>query len=182
MKYSSRTSVCIFSIAFIFFSMAATAQTQSGKTDASFILQLDSLFWKGYNTCDTSLCSKYLASDVAFYHDKGGPTLGKENLLASIQNNLCSNSTSYKLRREAIKETVRVFPLQKGGVLYGAVLSGGHFFYLSQNGQPEHLDGRARFTHLWLLQNGEWKMTNILSYDHGPAVKSAKAKSKTIKK
>lgn len=163
MKYKFYITTFIF-----FFAQQATAQTDAQKLTAT-ILQMDSLFWKGYNTCDTTLCSRFLAADVAFYHDKGGPTFGKDNLLASIQNNLCSNPATYRLRREPIKETIKVFHLQKGETVYGAIFSGEHFFYLTQKGQKEQLDGRARFSHLWLLKDGVWKMNYILSYDHGPA-------------
>ncbi|MEO5562532.1 MAG: nuclear transport factor 2 family protein, partial [Chitinophagaceae bacterium] len=48
-----------------------TAQEQlqnSSKTIVSF----DSLFWTGYNNCDTGLMKRFIADDVEFYHDKGG--------------------------------------------------------------------------------------------------------------
>jgi hypothetical protein len=154
--------------AVIFLPQFTIAQTDLEKLEKT-ILELDSLFWKGYNSCDTALCSRFLAADIAFYHDKGGPTVGRDTMLAIIKKNLCGNPATYRLRREPIKKTIRVFPMQKNGTIYGAIFSGEHFFYLSQNGQKEQLDGYGRFTHLWLLQNGEWKMTYILSYDHGPA-------------
>ncbi len=94
---------------------------------------------------------------------------GKDNLLASIQKSLCNKPETYRLRREAIKETTKVFPLQKNGAIYGAIFWGEHFFYLPQNGEKEQLDGHARFTHLWLLRDRAWKMTQIFSYDHGSA-------------
>jgi hypothetical protein len=65
--------------------------------------------------------------------------------------------------------TVRVFPLRKDGAPYGAVLSGEHRFHVREGSGPERLDGQARFTHLWRLEDGTWRMARILSYDHGPA-------------
>jgi hypothetical protein len=168
MKYKYYIPTFNFLIGIFCLLQPVTAQTDSQKLTA-IILERDSLFWKGYNTCDTALCGKFLYDDVTFYHDKGGPTLGRENLLASLQNNLCGNIATYRLRREAIKKIIKVFPMLKNGAVYGAIFSGEHFFFVSQNGQKEKLDGRARFTHLWLLQNGIWKMSYILSYDHGPA-------------
>jgi len=69
-----------------------------------------------------------------------------------------------KVRREAISGTIQVFPLEDNGKIYGAVLSGDHYFY-----QNETRTGIAKFTHTWLLKEGEWRMHRILSYDHRQA-------------
>lgn len=138
------------------------------------ILHKDSLFWHGYNTCDTSAFTEFFAEDVEFYHDKGGVTLGLRDLLSTFRQNLCSGN--FRLRREAVEGSVKVFPLKKDNVIYGAIISGEHLFYVIEQGKPEHAEGLAKFTHLWLLKNGEWKMTRVLSYDHGPVPYSNKRK------
>jgi hypothetical protein len=112
--------------------------------------------------------TQFFAEDVEFYHDKGGPKLGLENLRAVSEKGLCGNE-NWHLRREVVAGTVRVFPMENNRTPYGAILSGEHVFYINEKGKPEYLDGRARFTHLWLLKDGQWKMARILSYDHGPA-------------
>lgn len=142
------------------------------------ILHKDSLFWRGYNTCDTSLFAEFFADDVEFYHDNGGVTMGLAALLESFRKNLCSGN--FRLRREVVDGSAKVFPLRKDGVIYGAILSGDHLFYLTEKDQPERLEGRAKFTHLWLLRNGEWKMTRVLSYDHGPAPYANKRKETAL--
>jgi hypothetical protein len=147
-----------FSIAHVF------AQAEDEKLAAT-ILHQDSLFWITYNTCDTVANKKFFTADVEFYHDKGGVTLGAEALSGSMKKNLCS-TPGYHLRREAVAGTVKVFPLKRGNEIYGAILSGEHLFYITESGKPEYLDGQARFTHLWLLNEGQWKMARILSYDH----------------
>ena len=86
--------------------------------------------------------------------------------MGDIKKNLCSG-TGHAMRREALAETVHVFPLEKDHVVYGAVMSGEHVFFIRDTDKPEVLDGQARFTHLWLLRAGTWKMARILSYDHG---------------
>lgn len=142
------------------------AQTTTLQLD-EIILRYDSLFWKAYNSCDTTQFKSFFTSDVEFYHDKGGITHGLDKLIAVTKNNLCG-ANDFRLRREAVPGTVKVFPLQNGDVIYGAIISGEHVFYIRQGGK-ERLDGLAKFTHLWLLKDGAWKMTRILSYDHGPA-------------
>jgi hypothetical protein len=144
-----------------------TAET-GGKDVEAAVLQRDRDFWKAYNACDVKGMEGFFTEDVEFYHDRGGPTLGRASLMATIRDNLCSKP-DWRLRREPVEGTVRVFPLQKDGVTYGAVLSGENVFYIHEGAQPGRLDGRARFTHLLLLKDGVWRMSRILSYDHGPA-------------
>lgn len=142
-----------------------------GQTDEEIklkILSFDKEFWIGYNTCDTEKIKFYIDENIEFYHDKGGITFGNVNLVESIRKNLCSDN-NFKIRREVIPNTVDFYTLKKDNIIYGAILSGEHYFYISQDEKKESLNGRAKFTHLWLLKNGLWKMTRILSYNHGPA-------------
>jgi hypothetical protein len=106
--------------------------------------------------------------DVEFYHDKGGPTIGFDNFMNAVETGLCGNPDS-RLRREAVGRTVQIFPLESQNKVYGAIISGEHVFYVNEKGKPEFLDGRARFLQMWLLKDGSWKMSRIMSYDHGPA-------------
>jgi len=56
-----------------------------------------------------------------------------------LRKNLYGN-TNFRLRREAIADIAKVFPLQKNGAIYGAVPSGEHYFYISDSAQT----GRSR--------------------------------------
>ena len=147
--------------------MSLIAQTDEDEFTET-ILRQDRLFWDAYNHCDTEKERQFFTPDVEFYHDKGGITLGVEALIATVKKNLCSNE-NYRVRREAVAGTVRVFPLRNAGVIYGVVIAGDHSFYVSENGKPERLDGLAKFFHVWLLKDGAWKMARVISYDHQPA-------------
>jgi hypothetical protein len=150
-----------------FASCEAIAQTEQEKLTA-VILEKDSRFWTAYNTCDTEKFRSFFTDDVEFYHDKGGVTLGIDALTESVKKNLCGTN-NFRLRREPVAGTIKVFPLRKGNEIYGAIMSGEHVFYVTENGKPEFLDGRANFTHLWLIRNGDYKMARVLSFDHRPA-------------
>jgi hypothetical protein len=147
---------------------ALRAQDNDSQLSA-IILHRDSLFWQAYNSCDVENMKSFFTEDVEFYHDKGGVTIGLETLLASMKSGICGTKDSSRLRREEVKGSVHVFPMRSSGVIYGAILSGEHQFYVILPGKHGRLDGLAKFTHLWLLKNGVWKMSRILSYDHGPA-------------
>ena len=165
---------CLINIALVIllavnpFFKKASAQTEQQKLEATILFK-DSLFWTAYNNCDTQNFPDFFSNDVEFYHDKGGITNGLESLTNNMKKNLCSNE-NFRLRREAVAGTVKVFPLQQSNVIYGAIISGSHVFYINEKDKKERLDGLAKFTHVWILKDSAWKMSRILSYDHGPAL------------
>lgn len=164
---------------FLLLCSGALHAQQTNQELSATIRGLDSLFWDAYNKCDTAKISSFFTDDVEFYHDKGGPTYGLPALAQSFSKNLCSNST-WHLRREAVEGSYKVFPMKQDNVIYGAILYGEHMFYIVETGKGERLDGLARFTHLWLLKDGAWKMKRVLSYDHGPATYRNKRKEITL--
>lgn len=163
MNRSLRTTLLIVSLSLSALPGPLHAQTEDQKITA-LIVEQDRLFWHAYNTCDGEAFRRFITDDVEFYHDKGGITLGIDALTDSFKKNLCGSNN--KVRREAVPGSVKVSLLRNGKEIYGAVMSGEHLFYLTQPGKPESLDGRANFTHLWLIKNGTAKMSRILSYDH----------------
>jgi hypothetical protein len=155
----------------ILFHLPAIAQNE--KTDEKVALeatiqQEDAAFWEAYNRCDVEKMSQFFWPDIEFYHDKGGLTVGLGPFVEILKTGLCGKPT-FRLRREAIPDTVKIYPLQKNGTTYGAVLSGEHYFYINDNGKPEYRDGVAKFFHVWLLKEGKWKMGRAVSYDHRDA-------------
>ncbi|WP_291907285.1 nuclear transport factor 2 family protein [Chitinophaga sp. CB10] len=158
------TCICL-----LFTSIISAAQLPE-KYVTPVVTRLDSLFWQAYNTCDIARFHGLLADDVEFYHDKGGSLTGIDPLAASIRENLCSNREHFKLRRAAIPGTVKVFLLENNHEVYGALVTGMHVFYITEDGKPEYADGKSRFEMLWLLKDGQWKVARVFSYDHGPAL------------
>ena len=154
---------------------------QTDQELSTFITHQDSLFWDAYNRCDTAAMGSFFISDVEFYHDKGGATIGLPALVGSFSKNLCSNS-NWHLRRDPVPGSYKVFSLKKDNVIYGAILSGEHVFYIVETGKGPQLDGHASFTHLWLKRDGVWKMKNVLSYNHGPATYQNKRKEIALPK
>ena len=122
------------------------------------------LFNASFNTCDIPELEKLVSDDFEFYHDKGGLMGSKAEFIEKTKSGLCK--LSYKARRELVEESLEVFPLYKDGVVYGAVQTGRHNFYAKEKDKPEYLTSTAVFTHVWLLENGNWKLKRVLSYDH----------------
>jgi hypothetical protein len=168
LENSMKMPWCVrLSLTVLFCCFTVFAQSPKDKL-AETILHEDAQFWDAYNRCDVEKMSQFFWPDIEFYHDKGGPTIGASALTETLSNGLCGKPT-FRLRREAIPETIKVFPLQKNGVTYGAVLSGEHYFYINDKGKTEYRDGMARFFHVWLLKDGTWKMASVTSYDHHEA-------------
>jgi ketosteroid isomerase-like protein len=151
-------------IAFLFYHVTVAQDTLQAT-----IIQKDSLFWQAYNNCDTAGMMKYVAADIEFFHDKGGITRGRDALAMSFARNICSQRDSFHLRRQAVPASIRLYPMQDGDKAYGMVISGDHLFYVGRKGKKEHAEGLAKFFHLWVFENGEWRMKRIISYDHQPA-------------
>lgn len=132
------------------------------------VRQFDQAYWDAYNQCDVKKLVQLNTADMEFYHDMGGVMLGQAKFASAIENNICGNPAN-RVRREAVADTVRIFPMRDKGQLYGAVVSGEHLFYNQAKGGPEVLGARARFTHMLLLKDGAWKVSRILSFDHAAA-------------
>ncbi|NML20864.1 nuclear transport factor 2 family protein [Pseudoflavitalea sp. G-6-1-2] len=155
-----------FIACFLFVSSSSLTAQENDQQLTDTILRLDRLFWDSYNNCDLEKFAGFFTDDVEFYHDKGGVTIGVKDLTASMRNGLCADRDNFKLRREAVSGSVKVFPLRKNNVIYGAIISGEHIFNVQEKGKKESAEGLANFTHLWLLKDGVWKMARVLSFDH----------------
>lgn len=153
-----------FFLAFgVFASFFANAQSALFKT----IQKQDSLMFEvTFNTCDLRPLEYLVSENFEFYHDKGGITNGKRDFINSLKNGLCAHTESYQSRRALVKGSMEVYPLEKNGVLYGAIQSGRHRFYETVKGKSERFASIARFSHVWLLEDGVWKFVRGLSFDH----------------
>ncbi len=124
------------------------------------------LFNIGFNTCNMSPFEEVVSEDFEFYHDKGGITNSKSEFIQAFKEGLCKSPSTYQSRRELVAGSLEVFELKNNGEVYGAIQKGVHRFYEKSVGKAETTGNIARFTHLWLLENNEWKLARSLSYDH----------------
>jgi CubicO group peptidase (beta-lactamase class C family) len=154
-------------IGILFFSIqAGYSQVEKNSELFKTIISKDNLLFNvGFNTCDISQFENLLSDKFEFYHDKDSIS-NKKQFLHNLRNGLCISPTTYQSRRELLPESTEIYPLYKKDKLYGAIQVGVHQFYETVNKQKEVFGSSAKFTHLWLLENGVWKLTKSLSYDH----------------
>lgn len=126
-------------------------------------MQDNLVFNQGFNNCDTAQLRKLLSDDLEFYHDQNGLLTSKEILLQNIPN-LCQ--MNYKPTRVLVNNSLQVFPLYANGKIYGAIQTGIHEFYGEEEGKSKYLTSTAKFSHVWIIESGLWKLKRILSYDH----------------
>lgn len=132
------------------------AQTKTPPDGLSRTLaSLDAALFDSAYRCELEKLGSFFADGVEFYHDQSGVTLGRQNVVESVKNNVCG-----KVRRELVKGTLQAFPMHG----YGAVQMGVHRFHHPK--APSEPAGEARFIHLWQNKDGAWKITRVISYDH----------------
>jgi hypothetical protein len=125
------------------------------------------VFEQGFNNCDLEALAGVIHPQLRFYHDVGGQQ-DRDAFLAAMRANICPASGPKPIR-VLDPDSVQVFPLYDGGVLYGAIHSGVHWFDLREPGKPDVRTGVARFTGVYVLEDGRWWLKDVLSYDHRPA-------------
>jgi CubicO group peptidase (beta-lactamase class C family) len=134
----------------------------------------DSVFFeRTFNLCDLEYLENNITDDLEFYHDQGGYQ-DRGAFLKSTRENICSGG-AVKPIRKVDANGLQVFPMYRNGKLYAAIQKGVHHFYLQEKEKEEVQTGTAKFTHVWRLEDGTWKLAEVLSYDHaGPASKGAR--------
>lgn len=127
--------------------------------------ELFELFFSG---CDPARLRAMLADDLEFYHDKGGFVFRNAEAMIADYAKQCAERAkpdAWRSRRELVKSTLIVDPVPG----HGAMEAGDHLFYERKGDGPEKLAGKARFAIVWKWQDGQWKLSRVLSYGHGPA-------------
>jgi hypothetical protein len=133
----------------------------AGGTLFDTVSALDAEVFAAFNTCATPgqllRHADYFSADVEFYHDTGGVTWNRKEMLANTEKYVCGN-----FRRELVPGSLRVYPI-KG---FGAIAQGAHRFCQFKSGT---CDGAAEFVIIWRNDGDKWSITRVLSYGHRPA-------------
>jgi len=129
------------------------------------------LFSTMFDRCDPAALADLVTDDLEFYHDRGGLTATRTVFVADYAKGCEARKApdAWRSRRELVPGSMRVFAIP--GV--GAVEEASHLFYERQGDGPESLVGRARFSLLWRLEDGHWRLARAFSIDHAPASKAA---------
>jgi len=145
----------------------ALAQVDSNSELFKTLKAKDSILFKiGFNKCEVEKSAELMYDDLEFYHDKGGITHSKEEFVKTMKNGICKADNPEKVYRFLVEESLDVFPMYNNGELYGALQNGKHFFSTDKNMTYEKADNYALFSHLWILEDNNWKLKRVISYNH----------------
>ena len=149
----------------IFIPWILSAQVDKN-TDLFIQLQKqDSIFFeRGFNQCDLDYIESRLSPRFRMYHDQSG-FQDRETFFYNTRKYVCAEGGKKPIRKVE-NASLEVFPLYQNGKLYGAIQKGVHHFYLREEGQEDIWTSAAQFTHTWVLDEGVWKIDDVLSYDH----------------
>ena len=161
--------ILLFGLTILMIQFAFAQIDKSSELYKTIVANDKLLFDVGFNTYDISKFESLLRDKFEFFHDKDGIS-NKTEFVFNLRNGLCKSPETYQSRRELSKKSTEIYPLYKGEVLYGAIQKGVHRFYETVSGKKEVFASTAKFTHVWLLENGKWKLKQSLSYDHQTVV------------
>ena len=116
------------------------------------IIKMDTKYFNAYNSCDMKTQEEIYGENLEFFHDKGGLSTSKSDLLKALKENICN-----KVKRTLIKGSVEVYPIKD----YGAIQMGYHKFYNKQ--EPNAKSIPSKFVVVWKNKNNRWKITKVIS-------------------
>ena len=120
------------------------------------IAQLDSALFDAYNSKNLNLLKTFFTKDLEWYQDNGG-LMAYDEVFTNFQSIF---NKDYDLKRNLIEGSLVVHPI-KG---FGAIEIGQHQFKHIENGKLEV--GTFKFLMIWRNDNGNWKISRVISYDH----------------
>ncbi len=116
------------------------------------IVAMDKVYFDAYNSCDMEKQAALYSEDLEFYHDKGGLSTSKQDVLAGIKKNICG-----KVTRTLIEGSIEVYPIKD----YGAIQIGYHKFYNNQ--EPDAIAKASKFIVIWKQEDDNWFISKVIS-------------------
>lgn len=153
------------SIVLLFLTFSAYCQVDKSDDLYKTIKEKDSLLFNiGFNTCNIEILKGLISQEFTFYHDQSGITKSKDAFIENVKHGLCK--LPYKAIRMLTQGSTSIYPLHSKDNIYGAIQNGEHYFYALEGSNQKYLTSTAKFIHVWVIENGVWKLRSVLSFDH----------------
>ena len=132
--------------------IATSAQESNNSALYETMLDLDAAYFDAYTTCNLEAQRLLMDDALEFYHDMGGLSTSKHELINAIEENICG-----KVTRQLVPESLEVYEIKD----FGAVTIGFHRFFNNQ--EPNAPSKPSRFVTVWKNNDGRWTMYRIIS-------------------
>ena len=158
MNFSIRNIAAVFFVpllAFTSFSITHDVADRTTKTKLTLydsIVRMDSIWEDAYDNCKLDVMDELISEDIEFFHDQGGYTTSKQQLMDAVKQNICG-----KVTRELKKGSIEVHAIPG----YGAVEIGMHGFH--NKAEPNSAVDFSKFIHVWKKENDRWRITRVIS-------------------
>ena len=116
----------------------------------------DSLLFNAFNNRNLEKLMSFFASNLEVYQDN----IGVRSFAETGDAFKGVFAKDYILNRQLVKGSLEVYPIKD----YGAIETGRHTFCHTENGKLDC--GTFKFLQIWQRQNGQWKITRIVTFDH----------------
>jgi hypothetical protein len=116
------------------------------------VVAKDKEYFDAYNSCDMKKQASLYSEDLEFFHDTGGLSTSKQEVLTSIEKNICG-----KVTRTLIEGSIEVYPIKD----YGAIEIGYHKFY--NNREPDAISRPSKFIMVWKNEGENWYISKVIS-------------------
>jgi hypothetical protein len=120
------------------------------------IQSMESRLTEAFNAHEVSRLMMLFSRELEFYHDTQG--LQNYDEVASGFKGLFAADNG--IERSLVPGSLEVYPIKD----YGAIEIGVHQFCRMENGEREC--GSVKFLHVWKKEEGEWRITRVVSYGH----------------
>ena len=120
------------------------------------IARMDSVMFEAFNTQNMSKFKSLFTENLEWFQDNGG-LIPYETVFTNFENTF---KKDFKLTRTLVSGTLEVHPIKN----YGAIEIGSHQFHHIENGKEEI--GTFKFLMIWKKENGLWRISRVVSYDH----------------
>ncbi len=116
------------------------------------IVAKDKEYFDAYNACDMKKQASLYSEDLEFFHDKGGLSTSKQEVLSAIEKNICG-----KVTRTLVEGSIEVYSIKD----YGAIEFGYHKFYNNQ--EPNAKSKPSKFIIIWKNEDEKWIISKVIS-------------------
>lgn len=129
-----------------------TAYVPIDKEVYDIIVAMDKEYFDAYNSCDMQKQASLYLEDLELFHDKGGLSTSKQEVLSDIEKYICG-----KVTRTLITGSIEVYPIKD----FGAIEIGYHKFYNNQ--EPDAKSTASKFIMVWKKEDENWFISKVIS-------------------